>query len=38
MEERILQIMKTLDLTREEALELLADDNKIDHDEKMPFD
>ena len=38
MEERILQIMKTLDLTREEAIELLEDDKKIDRDEKMPFD
>lgn len=37
-ENRILQIMKTLDLTREETLQMLADDNKIDHNEKMPFD
>lgn len=38
MEERIAQIMKSLDLTREEALELLADDDKIEHNQKMPFD
>lgn len=38
MEERIEQLMKSLDLTREEAIELLEDDYKIDHNEKMPFD
>ena len=38
MEERIAQIMKSLDLTREEALELLEDDDKIEHNQKMPFD
>lgn len=38
MEERILQLMKSLDLTREEAIELIADDEKIDHNKKMPFD
>lgn len=38
MEDRILQLMATLDLTREEAIELLEDDKKIDHNERMPFD
>ena len=38
MEEKISQLMKTLDLTREEALELIQDDIDIDHDKKKPFD
>lgn len=30
-EEQITKLMKNLDLTREEALELIAEDDKIDH-------
>ena len=31
MEERITHLMKTLNLTREEALQMIADDEAIDH-------
>lgn len=37
-ETRILQLMKSLDLTRAEAIELMQDDDDIDHDKKKPFD
>lgn len=37
-EKRIAQIMKTLDLTREEAIEMLADDEDIEHDKPKSFD
>lgn len=36
--DRVEVIMKTLDLTREQALELLEDDKRIDRGEKMDFD
>jgi len=35
MEERITQIMKSLECTREEALEILADDEAIEKGEKL---
>ena len=35
MENRIEQMMKTLDCTREEALQVLEDDKKIDKGEKL---
>lgn len=35
MEERITQIMKSLECTREEALEMLADDEAIEKGEKL---
>jgi hypothetical protein len=38
MEERIATIMKSLKCSREEALEIIADDEAIDHGEEMWFD
>ena len=38
MEERITTIMKSLKCSREEALEIIADDEAIDHGEEMWFD
>ena len=38
MNEEIKKIMQLLDITEEEALELLEDDKKIDKGEKMDFD
>ncbi len=38
MNEQIKNMMKALGLTEEEARELLEDDKKIDHGEKMDFD
>lgn len=38
MEERIEQLMKSLDITREEALEIIQDDDDIDHDKPKEFD
>ena len=38
MEERIATIMKCLKCSREEALEIIADDEAIDHGEEMWFD
>lgn len=38
MEERIKQLMKTLDLTREEAIQVIQDDDDIDHDKPKDFD
>ena len=35
MDQRIKDIMKALDCTEEEALEILADDDAIDHGEKL---
>lgn len=35
MEERIRNLMKTLECTREEALEIIADDEAIDKGEKL---
>jgi len=35
MEERIAQIMKSLECTREEALEIIADDEAIEKGEKL---
>lgn len=35
MDQRIKDIMKALDCTEEEALEMLADDDAIDHGEKL---
>jgi len=35
MEERIKDIMKKLDCTREEAIQILEDDDAIEHGEKM---
>lgn len=35
MEERIQKLMKTLNISRAEALEVLADDKRIDRDEKL---
>lgn len=35
MEERISKLMKNLDLTREEAIQLIEDDKKIDKGEKL---
>ena len=35
MEQRVKDIMKALDCTEEEALEMLADDDAIDHGEKL---
>lgn len=37
-EKRIAEIMKSLDLTRDEVLEMLADDDDIDHDKPKDFD
>lgn len=37
-EKQIANMMRALDLTREEALELLADDDAVEHGEKMDFD
>lgn len=37
-EQRILQIMKSLDLTRDETIELLHDDEDIEHDKPKDFD
>lgn len=38
MEERIIQLMKSLDITREEALEIIQDDDDIDHDKPKDYD
>ncbi len=38
MEERIAQLMKSLDITREEALEIIQDDDDIDHDKPKDYD
>lgn len=38
MNEEIKKIMQLLDITEEEAFELLEDDKKIDKGEKMDFD
>ena len=35
MDQRVKDIMKSLDCTEEEALEMLADDDAIDHGEKL---
>lgn len=35
MDQRVKDIMKALDCTEEEALEILADDDAIDHGEKL---
>ena len=35
MNEKLLQLMQTLDLTEQEAQELLADDERIDKGEKL---
>ena len=35
MEEKIQKLMKSLEITREEALELIEDDRKIDKGEKL---
>ena len=35
MEEKILKLMKSLDITREEALELMAEDKEVDRMTKM---
>lgn len=37
-EKQIAQMMKALSISREEALELLADDDDIDHDIKKDYD
>ena len=38
MEEKIQNFMKLLDISREEAIELIQCDNDIDHDKEMDFD
>jgi hypothetical protein len=37
-EERIAELMKSLDITRAEAIELMEDDDDIDHDKPKEFD
>lgn len=36
--EQILKLMRILDITEEEAIQVLADDKAIDRGERMPFD
>ena len=38
MEEKILNMMKLLGISREEAIEVIKCDEDIDHDKKMDFD